>query len=101
MRGAQLTVTKAGGAAGAASATLHLLSRYPTRTAPTVPGHVHTRLRLLSAATSRPGAAGELLPRTGLDQMTGPVWPRVGSPQAASQGVIAAEVVGGPGRWRR
>jgi replicative DNA helicase len=54
MRGARLAVTEAGVVNGAASPTLSRLSRYPTRTAPAVPGHLHTCLRPPAAATKPP-----------------------------------------------
>jgi hypothetical protein len=66
MRDARLSETAFGGAAKAASPTLHPLSRYPTRTAPAVRGHVRTRLRPPPAATGPPGPVGEQPSRTGL-----------------------------------
>jgi hypothetical protein len=54
MRGARLAVTEAGVVNGAASPTLSRLSRYPMRTAPAVPGLIHTRLRQPAAATKPP-----------------------------------------------
>jgi hypothetical protein len=79
MRGARLAVTEAGGAARANSPTPSRLSRYPTRTAPAVPGYVSTRLQLPPAATSPPVAADELGRRTGPGHLSGYAWPRAGS----------------------
>src|SRR5215211_4668005 len=77
------------------------LSRYPTRTAPAVPGQVDTRLQQLWTAPSLPRAAGAPLPCTGLDHVSGHVWPIAGSLQVAPQGPVAAEIAGGRGRWPR
>ena len=76
MKGARLAVTESGEAARAASPTRYRLSRYPTRTAPAVPGHVHTRLRPSPAATSPPSPADALGPRTGPGHLSGCSWPR-------------------------
>ena len=93
MRGARLAMTESGGAARAASPTPSRLSRYPTRTAPAAPDHIHTRLRQLPVTTSLPWAAGEPLPRNRVDAVGGRASPHAG--QAAGQDV------GGQRRWRR
>src|SRR5512132_745273 len=103
MRGDRLAVTESGWAPEP-SLPLSLgcrLSRYPTRTAPAVPGHVDTCLRQLPTVTGLPRAARAPLPHTGLDDVSGHVWPSAGSSQAGSQGAVGAEIVGGRGRWRR
>jgi hypothetical protein len=92
MNDTRLAVVKSSGATTAAPPRSGL-SRYPTRTAPAVPGHAHTRLRQLPAATSLPGAMGEPLARIGVDAMGGRASP---SPQGA-----AGQDVGGRERWRR
>ena len=71
MKGARLAATMVGVAAGAGAPLRSRLSRYPTRTAPAVPGHAHTRLRQLPAATSLPRAAGKPLSRSGGDAVGG------------------------------
>jgi hypothetical protein len=93
MTGARLAVTMVGVAIGAGAPTRSRLSRYPTRTTPAVPGHVHTRLRQLPAATNLPWAAGEPLPRLGMDAVGGRADPCAGQ--------AAGHEVGGQGRWRR
>jgi hypothetical protein len=92
MKGAPLSVAESGGAATAARPR-DGLSRYPTRTAPAVPGHVHTRLRPSLAASRLPWPTGEGLPASGLDYVKDQVWPSTGSSQAGSQGVVPAELV--------
>jgi len=57
MRGARPAVTEPGVAAGAASPTLSRVSRYPTRTAPAVPGPVGSRPWRLTAASGPPSCA--------------------------------------------
>jgi hypothetical protein len=92
MKGIRLAVVKSSGATTAAPPRSGL-SRYPTRTAPAVPGHAYTRVRQFPAARSLPGAMGEPLARIGVDAMGG----RAGlcAERAAGQDV------GGRGRWRR
>ena len=92
MRGARLAVAESSGATTAAPPRSGL-SRYPTRTAPAVPGHAHTRLRPSPAARSLPGATGEPLARIGVDAVGGRAGP-------CTQGA-AGQDVGGRGRWRR
>jgi hypothetical protein len=101
MRGTRLPGTEFGGAAMTTSPTHSWLSRYPPRTAPAVPGHVHTRLRPPPAATGPPWPTDEVLARAGLVHVRGHGWPSTGSSQAGSQGVVAAELVGGRRGWRR
>jgi hypothetical protein len=93
MTAAQLVLADAGPAATAAPPTRRRLSRYPTRTAPAVPGHAHTRVRQLPAARTLPGAMGEPLARIGVDAVGGRAGP-------CAQGA-AGQDVGGRGRWRR
>ena len=100
MRGARLPVAASGGAATAAPARDEL-SRYPTRTAPAAPGHVHTHLRPSPAATSPPWPSGKVQPASGLGDVRGDGWPSTGSSPAGSHGMVAAEIIGGRGRWRR
>jgi hypothetical protein len=100
MKDARLAVAESGEAATAAPSQSGL-SRYPTRTAPAVPGHVHTRLRPSPAATSPPWPTGEAPPTSGLDHMRGHVRWSTGNSQAESHGELAAEIVGGRGRWLR
>jgi hypothetical protein len=91
MKDTRLAVAKSSGATTAAPPRSGL-SRYPTRTAPAVPGHAHTRVRQLPAATSLPGAMGEPLARIGVDAVGGRAGPC--AERAAGQDV------GGRGRWR-
>jgi hypothetical protein len=95
MSGPRLAATEPGEAAMVRSPKIFWLSRYPTRTAPAVPGHVDTRLRPFPAATSSAWPTGEVPPASGLDPVRGHVWPSTGSSQAGSRGVVAAETVGG------
>jgi hypothetical protein len=76
MKGTRLPVTESGVAARAASPTLGRVSRYPTRTAPAVPGHGYTHLWSSPATTSPPLPAGELRPPTGPGHLSGCAWPR-------------------------
>jgi len=89
MRAARFAVT----ANGTALTSQFRLSRYPTRTAPAVPGHVHTRLWQPAAATTLPWAAGEPLPRTGVAAVGGRAGPHAER--------AARHDVSGQGRWRR
>jgi hypothetical protein len=57
MRGPRLAVTAPGGAARALSPALSRLSRYPTRTAPAVPGQTDSRPRSLTGASGRVSCA--------------------------------------------
>jgi hypothetical protein len=91
--GARLAVTIVGVAVGAGASTPSRLSRYPTRTATAVPGHVHSRLRRLPAATSLPWALGEPLAQIGVDGVGGRAGPW-------AKRVVGLDV-GGQGRWRR
>jgi hypothetical protein len=93
MTGARLAVTVVGVAIGAGAPTQSRLSRYPTRTAPAVLVHAHTRLQQLSAATSLLAAAGEPLPRIGVDAVGGRAGP------CAER--AAGHDVDGHGQWRR
>jgi hypothetical protein len=75
MKGIRLAVSESGVAAGAASPALRRLSRYPTRTAPAVPGHVRSRHRRPPAA-SDPASAAETI------NLTAPGYPgRVDLPE--------------------
>jgi hypothetical protein len=94
MSGSRLAATELGEAAMAPSPTIFRLSRYPTRTAPAIPRHVHTRLRPSPAATGPPWPTGEVPPASGLDHVRGHLWAGTGSSQAGSRGVAAAETVG-------
>jgi hypothetical protein len=93
MRGARFALTVVGVAVGAGSPTRFRPSRYPTRTAPAAPDQVRTRLRQLPAATNLPEAAGEPLPRDGVDVVGGRASPHAGR--------AAGQDVGRQGRWRQ
>jgi hypothetical protein len=100
--------------AGPVSLTPSRLSRYPTRTAPAVPGHPHTRARPPAAATNPPRwragpilasyapwqTVGELEPTIRLDPQMGqarlttrgsaaetPLWPLPGSSVGEADGI--------------
>ena len=89
MRAARFAAT----AIGTALTSQFRLSRYPTRTAPAVPGHVHTRLWQLAAATTLPWAAEEPLPGNGQEAVGG----RAGQHAERPTG----QDIGGRDRWRR
>jgi hypothetical protein len=95
----RLAVAESGMAAKSAPPARYGLSRYPTSTAPAVPGHVHTHLRPSPAVTSPPG---ELQPRTGVGHVSGhSPGHALDAPQAQSQGAAATEIVGRRRRWPR
>ena len=96
MRNPRLPVTASDGTAMAARPQ-DGLSRYPTRTAPAVLGHAHTRLPSSAAATRPPWPTGEVSPVYGLDPVRGLGQPSTGSWQTESQGVVTAELAGGRG----
>jgi hypothetical protein len=109
MRGPWLARTDSGGAAWAASPTVSRLSRYPTRTAPAAPGHLHTRARPPAAATNPPRwrarptlpahapwqTVGELKPTIRLDPQSGRVWLLTRGSACGNPDVAAARIVGG------
>jgi hypothetical protein len=82
---ARLTLTESGGATRAASPVLDRLSRYPTRTAPAVSGHIRSR-SCGSTAGSGPVSCG-------VDASADAAPPRYGYPDCSRIGPWPVQLI--------
>jgi hypothetical protein len=93
MRGARLALTESGWVATAASPILDRLSRYPTRTASAVPGHIRSR-NWGPTAASGPVSCG-------VDASVDAAPPRYGYPDCSRIGPWPVQRTKSRSRWAR